>query len=63
MSREKYIPPVHLLKLKEILGNMVSQDRITEQEMLDVLRKAGLARLPNSSSEWIDEEGSTYKEL
>ena len=42
---------------------MVSQDRITEQEMLDVLRKAGLARLPNSSSEWIDEEGSTYKEL
>lgn len=63
MSREENIPPVHLLKLKEILGDMVSQDRITEQEMLDVLRKAGLARLPNSSSEWIDEEGSTYKEL
>jgi hypothetical protein len=28
--------------------------------MIDILRKAGLARLPESSSEWIDEEGSTY---
>lgn len=63
MSREKYIPATHLLKLKEILGDMVFQDRITEKEMLDVLRKAGLARLPNSSSEWIDESGATYKEL
>ena len=39
---------------------MLQQNRITEAEMLDVLRKAGLSRLPESSSEWIDEQGSTY---
>ena len=62
MSKENYIPPVHLLKLKEILGDMVKQHRISENEMVDILRKAGLARLPNSSSKWIDETGSTYSE-
>jgi hypothetical protein len=51
------------LKLKEILTEMVSQHRITESEMIDTLRKAGLARLPNSSSKWIDETGATYTEL
>jgi len=49
-----------LLALKTILTEMLHQNRITEIEMLDILRKAGLARLPESSSKWIDEEGSTY---
>ena len=49
-----------LLALKTILTEMLHQNRITETEMIDILRKAGLARLPESSSEWIDEEGSTY---
>tara|TARA_B100000768_G_scaffold50313_1_gene49091 strand:+ start:887 stop:1078 length:192 start_codon:yes stop_codon:yes gene_type:complete len=52
-----------LLSLKTILTEMLHQDRITETEMLDILRKAGLARLPESSSKWIDEEGSTYTSL
>jgi len=62
MESNRQIIPAHLLKLKEILGDMVSQNRITEDEMVDMLRKAGLARLPNSSSKWIDELGSTYTE-
>ena len=62
MSRDNNIPAVHLLKLKEILSDMVKQHRISENEMVDILRKAGLARLPNSSSKWIDETGSTYSE-
>ena len=62
MEANRQIIPAHLLKLKEILGDMVSQHRITESEMIDMLRKAGLARLPNSSSKWIDESGSTYSE-
>lgn len=62
MSKENSIPPVYLLKLKEILSDMVNQDRISENEMVDILRKAGLARLPNSSSKWIDETGATYSE-
>jgi hypothetical protein len=62
MSTDNSIPPVHLLKLKEILGDMVNHNRISENEMVDILRKAGLARLPNSSSKWIDETGATYSE-
>ena len=52
-----------LLALKTILTEMLHQNRITETEMIDILRKAGLARLPESSSEWIDEEGSTYTSI
>lgn len=50
----------NLIKLKDILFSMVTQNRITEQEALDILRKAGLARLPESDG-WIDEEGSVYR--
>lgn len=63
MEENTQIISAHLLKLKEILSDMVTQHRITESEMIDMLRKAGLARLPNSSSKWIDESGSTYTEL
>lgn len=41
---------------------MVSQNRITETESLDVLRKAGLAKLPEADG-WMDEEGSIYRKL
>ena len=40
MQTDKEIIPAHLLKLKEILGDMVTQHRITESEMIDMLRKA-----------------------
>ena len=60
MSKDNYIAPCALLKLKSILETMVFQNRISEEEMIDTLRKAGLARLPNSSSKWIDESGATY---
>jgi len=63
MEANTQIISAHLLKLKEILSDMVTQHRITESEMIEILRKAGLARLPNSSSKWIDESGSTYTEL
>ena len=63
MEENTQIISAHLLKLKEILSDMVTQHRITESEMIEILRKAGLARLPNSSSKWIDESGSTYTEL
>jgi len=60
--KKKKIAPAHLLKLKEILFSMVSQNRIKEEEALDVLRKAGLVKLPEADS-WMDEEGSTYRKI
>lgn len=61
MKNQKIVP-AHLLKLKEILFEMISQNRITEEEALDVLRKAGLIKLPEADG-WMDEEGSTYRKL
>ena len=54
------IVPAQLLELKKILFNMVAQDRITEKEALEILRKAGFARLPEGDG-WIDEEGAVYR--
>lgn len=48
-----------LLDLKQALEVLVSQGRITEQEMLDLLLKAGLAKLPEGEG-WIDETGARY---
>lgn len=58
--QNQVISSARLLSLKTVLTEMLQQNRITEAEMLDVLRKAGLSRSPESSSEWIDEQGSTY---
>lgn len=55
----KVIPTTMLMELKYALEEMVLQGRITEQEMLDVLLKAGLARLPEGQG-WIDETGARY---
>jgi|AOAMet1_18_M0_10_1038524.scaffolds.fasta_scaffold38174_2 ABC-type metal ion transport system substrate-binding protein len=59
---KKKIASAHLLKLKEILFDMISQNRISEAEALNILRKAGLIKLPEADG-WMDEEGSTYRKL
>ena len=41
---------------------MISQNRISEAEALNILRKAGLIKLPEADG-WMDEEGSTYRKL
>jgi hypothetical protein len=48
-----------LIDLKNSLETLVSQDRLSETEMLEILRKAGLARLPEGQG-WIDENGARY---
>lgn len=48
-----------LLDLKQALEVMVSQGRMEEAEMLDILRRAGLAKLPEGEG-WIDESGARY---
>lgn len=55
------LSPSELLALKSILFKMLSQDRISEEEVIDVLRKSGLARIPNSES-WMDETGAKYSD-
>ena len=48
-----------LMELKSSLELMVEQGRLEESEMLDILRKAGLARLPEGQG-WVDESGARY---
>ena len=48
-----------LLDLKQALEVMVSQGRMEEAEMIDILRRAGLAKLPEGDG-WIDESGARY---
>lgn len=48
----------HLLELKSITTAMVLQGRITEEEQIDFLDKAGLTKL--SDKFWIDEAGAKY---
>ena len=47
------------MELKSSLELMVEQGRLEESEMLDILRKAGLARLPEGQG-WVDESGARY---
>lgn len=49
-----------LIELKSILLTMVEQDRITGQEALDILEKAGLTKLSEGSTDFVDEEGGVY---
>lgn len=53
------ISPASLLDLKQGLEVMVLQGRMEEAEMLDILRRAGLAKLPEGEG-WIDESGARY---
>ena len=48
-----------LLDLKQALEAMVQQNRMEEAEMIDILRRAGLAKLPEGDG-WIDESGARY---
>ena len=54
--------PTLLMDLKVSLQEMVSQGRMEESEMMDILRRAGLAKLPEGEG-WIDESGSRYHSL
>lgn len=56
-----FIDSHNLIELKNTLSLMVQQHRITEEEMIAILRKAGLAALPHSDG-WIDEQGNRYYE-
>ena len=51
--------PTLLMDLKVSLQEMVNQGRMEESEMMDILRRAGLARLPEGEG-WIDESGARY---
>mgnify|MGYP000078041320 CR=1 FL=1 len=48
-----------LMDLHSILSKMVSLHSIEESEMIDILTKAGLARLPEGQG-WMDSTGSIY---
>ena len=48
-----------LLDLKRGLELMVASHRMEEAEMFDILRRAGLAKLPEGEG-WIDESGARY---
>ena len=47
------------MDLKRTLDLMVSTDRITKKESLDILKKAGLS-ISVDGKNFIDEEGSIY---
>lgn len=47
-----------LLKLSQITSEMVSQGRMTNDEAIELLAKAGLTI--NENNVWVDENGSIY---
>lgn len=47
----------HLLELKLITDVMVSQKRITKEEQIDFLAKAGLTK---QNDVWVDEANAKY---
>jgi len=55
----KKIEPCELMNLKRTLDLMISTDRITKKESLELLKKAGLAVSADGKS-FVDEEGSLY---
>lgn len=48
----------HLLELKKITTRMVHEGRITKEEQIDFLEKAGLTQL--TENDWVDEANSKY---
>jgi hypothetical protein len=59
MEKEVIIP-ANLIKLKTILDEMVSQNRLSEIEKEKILNKAGLKK---KGKVWIDELDSIYSNL
>lgn len=55
----KNISAGRLMDLKRTLDFMVSTDRITKKESLDILKKAGLS-VSSDGNHFVDEEGALY---
>ena len=53
------ITSTRLMDLKSTLQIMVDKNLMEESEMINVLNKAGLSRLPEGEG-WIDSNGHTY---
>lgn len=51
-----------LISLKKSLDVMVKLNTMTEKEMISILERAGLSKLPDGSG-WIDGQGSIYTSL
>lgn len=51
-----------LISLKKSLDVMVKLDTMTEKEMISILERAGLSKLPEGLG-WIDADGSIYSGL
>jgi len=54
------ISPYELMNLKSTLDLMVSTNRITKKESLEILKKAGLS-ISDDGKDFVDEKGSIYK--
>jgi len=48
------------MNLKSTLDLMVSTNRITKKESLEILKKAGLS-ISDDGKDFVDEKGSIYK--
>lgn len=59
---KKNIPATYLIELKRSLSMMVYHGSMGEDEMLDILERAGLTRMSENNS-WIDSDGSVYNIL
>jgi alpha-galactosidase len=57
---KEYISSATLIDLKNILDEMVYQNRLSESEMEKILKKAGLKK---SGKVWVDELGSEYSNM
>ena len=53
------IPTSRLMELKTTLQIMIDKNLMEESEMVNILNKAGLSRIPNSDK-WVDNIGSVY---
>ena len=57
---KEYISSATLIDLKNILDEMVYQNRLSESEMEKILKKAGLKK---NGKVWVDELGSEYSNM
>jgi len=56
--QDERLTPSDLLKLSDIVSIMVNLNKITNEEAMDFLGKAGLSKL--SDKEWSDTVGTIY---
>ena len=55
----KHMNPTHLRNLKNALEAMVTQNRINNNQMIEMLGHAGLSKIINSDK-WVDGAGNVY---